>query len=168
MNSIKVEKIQLLVTSSLVLTIRDCIVFKILRLYIFYEERNQPEKANKIYDRLIDELQPSSRLIIDLYKAFKAKGKSDLSYRTLQEGRKILKKTYPLNFQFAEYYGSVGETEKMIDEYLGMIDYHPTYMSTVKRVLGAQIDFTKDFFSVSKFLIFPHCETLTCPSFTLV
>lgn len=115
-----------------------------IELGTFYEERSQFDKANKIYDRLIDELQPSSRVIIDLYKAFKAKGKSDLSYRTLEEGRKMLKKSYPLNFQFAEYYGSVGETEKMIDEYLGMIDYHPTYMSTVKRVLGAQIDFTKE------------------------
>lgn len=110
----------------------------------FYEERNELEKANKIYDRLIDELQPSSRSIIDLYNAFKAKGKSDLSLETLEHGRKILKGSYPLNFQYAEYYGSIGETKKMIDEYLGMIDYHSTYKETVKRVLGAQIDFTKE------------------------
>lgn len=110
----------------------------------FYEERNEQEKASKIYERLIDELQPSSRSIIDLYNAFKAKGKSDLSFETLEHGRKLLKGSYPLNFQYAEYYGSIGQTKKMIDEYLGMIDYHPTYVATVKRVLGAQIDFTKE------------------------
>jgi len=110
----------------------------------FYEERNEGEKAAKIYERLISELRPNSGRIIALYNAFKTKGKSDLSFETLEQGRKLLKKGYPLNFQYAEYYGSVGETKKMIEEYLGMIDYHISHMATVKRVLGAQIDFTNE------------------------
>lgn len=110
----------------------------------FYEERNEGGKAAKIYERLISELQPNSGRIITLYNAFKAKGKGDLSFETLVQGRKLLKKGYPLNFQYAEYYGSVGETKKMIEEYLGMIDYHVSHMATVKRVLGAQIDFTNE------------------------
>ncbi len=110
----------------------------------FYEERNQKPKADKIYNDLIDNMQPSSRNVIALYNLFKAQGKKDMSYRTLVKGRKVLKNSYPLNFQFAEYYGSQGESEKMIDEYLDMIDYHSSYQTSIQRVLSGQIDFTKE------------------------
>ena len=110
----------------------------------FYEERNQKPKADKIYNDLIEKMQPSSRNIIALYNLFKSQGKPEMSYRTLMKGRKVLKKTYPLNFQFAEYYGTQGETEKMIDEYLDMIDYHSSYKTSIQRVLSGQIDFSKD------------------------
>lgn len=110
----------------------------------FYEERDQKPRAEKIYDQLIEELQPSSRSVIGLYNLFKSQGKTEMSFRTLEKGRKVLKKSYPLNFQFAEYYGSIGETGKMIDEYLNMIDYHASYRTSVKRVLSAQVDFSKD------------------------
>ena len=110
----------------------------------FYEERNQEPKAAKIYDDLIENLQPSSRNVIALYNLFKSQGKPEMSYRTLIKGRKILRKSYPLNFQFAEYYGTQGETEKMIDEYLDMIDYHASYQKSIQRVLSAQVDFSKE------------------------
>ncbi len=110
----------------------------------FYEEHNNVEKANRIYNDLIDDLPPSSGNVIQLYNAFKAQGKTEMSYKTLVKGRKMLKKSYPLNFQFAEYYGSIGETEKMINEYLDMIDYHPSYLKSIQRILSAQIDFSKE------------------------
>ena len=110
----------------------------------FYEEHGEVDKSTKIYNDLIDDLPPSSGNVIQLYKAFKAQGKTEMSYRTLVKGRKLLKKSYPLNFQFAEYYGSVGETEKMMNEYLDMIEYHPSYMSTIQRVLSSRIDFSKE------------------------
>lgn len=109
----------------------------------FYEQGEQHTKANKIYENLIENLNPNSRNVIELYNSFKAQSKNDLAYKTLLKGRKVLKKSYPLNFQFAEYYGSIGETEKMLDEYLDLIDYHQTYINSVQRVLSAQIDFTK-------------------------
>lgn len=76
----------------------------------FYEDNGEAEKANEIYEELIANLQPYSNHVIGLYNVFKAQGKSDLAYKTLLEGRKLLKKSYPLNFQFAEYYGTVGDT----------------------------------------------------------
>ena len=115
-----------------------------LALAFFYEDDNQNDRANKIYMKLIEELKPNAGSVIGLYNSFKAKGKSDLSFKTLARGRKLLKKGYPLNFQFAEYYGSIGKTKEMIDEYLGMIDYHRSHIATVKRVLGSQIDFSDE------------------------
>jgi tetratricopeptide (TPR) repeat protein len=115
-----------------------------IQLAKFYENRGSPEKAEKIYTNLIDNLRASSRSVITLFNAFKAQGKSDLAYQTLLRGRKLLKKTYPLNFQFAEYYGSIGQTENMMNEYLDLLDYHPSYKASLQRVLSNQVDFSEE------------------------
>lgn len=115
-----------------------------IELAKFYELIGEDKKATDIYNELIDEMPSSARAIIELYNAFKQQGKSDLSYRTLVRGRELLKKSYPLNFQFAEYYGAEGEVRKMMDEYLDLIDYHPTYKNSIQRVLSNQIDFSEE------------------------
>lgn len=108
----------------------------------FYEDTGDPDKAQDIYNELIENLTANSRDVIGLFNAFKAQGKNDLAFQTLEKGRKLLKKTYPLNFQFAEYYGSVGETEKMMNEYIDLLDYHASYMTSLQRILSNQIDFS--------------------------
>ena len=115
-----------------------------IQLAKHYESNDNQAKADKIFENLITKMQPRSSDVINLYNAFKAQGKNDMAFRTLEKGRKLLKKTYPLNFQFAEYYGSLGETKKMMNEYLDLIDFHSSYMSTLKRILVNQIDFTEE------------------------
>lgn len=110
----------------------------------FYEEQGQQKDADKIYEELIENMRSSARDVISLYNLFKGQNKGDYAFSVLEKGRKMLKDSYPLNIQFAEYYGSVGDTEKMMEEYLGLIDYHPSYMNSVKQVLSAQIDFTEE------------------------
>jgi tetratricopeptide (TPR) repeat protein len=111
-----------------------------VRLGQFYEDGNETDKAQKIYSELIDELVPDAGQIIQLYNAFKSKGRNDLALRTLEAGRKLLKETYPLHFQFAELYGAMGQTEKMIEEYLDLLDYYSSYYQTLQTVLSAQFD----------------------------
>lgn len=109
----------------------------------FYDEIGETEKADKIYNSLIDDLPARPNEIVKLFNLFKAEAKNDLAYETIVKGRKLLNNSYPLNFQFAEYYGSVGETDKMMQEYLDLIDYHPSYKSSIQKVLARQIDFSK-------------------------
>ncbi|MBL4862755.1 MAG: tetratricopeptide repeat protein [Crocinitomicaceae bacterium] len=115
-----------------------------IRLAKFYEDSGETAKATKIYEGLIEKMRPSSRDVIGLYNAFKAQGKNEMAFKTLESGRKLLKKSYPLNFQFAEYYGSIGQTEKMMNEYLDLIDYHSSYKNSLQRILVNQIDFTQE------------------------
>lgn len=112
-----------------------------INLATFYEDRGNQDYAASIYEDLIQDLNASARNVVDLYNSFKAKNKNDYALRTLQKGRKLLKNNYPLHFQFAEYYGSIGETEKMINEYLDLLDYHSNYGSSLKNILGRQINF---------------------------
>lgn len=122
------------------------IEYKVL-LGQFYEDTKETDKAQKIYSDLIDNLEPDPASIISLFNAFKSKGRNDLAFSTIEKGRKILKDSYPLHFQFAELYGAMGQTEKMISEYLDLLDFQSSYASTIQTVLTRQIDFTS---SVSK------------------
>ena len=122
------------------------IEYKVL-LGQFYEDTKETDKAQKIYSDLIDNLEPDPASIISLFNAFKSKGRNDLAFSTIEKGRKILRDSYPLHFQFAELYGAMGQTEKMIGEYLDLLDFQSSYASTIQTVLSRQIDFTS---SVSK------------------
>lgn len=108
----------------------------------FYESQGNTSEATAIYRDLIDNLQPVSSEVINLYTAFKGQSKPDLAFETLEKGRKLLKKSYPLNYQFADYYGSINQSEKMINEYLDLLDYHSSYSADIQRVLTQQIDFS--------------------------
>ena len=108
----------------------------------FYEENNESDKAQKLYSSLIDDLEADPNSIISLFNAFKGKGRNDLALQTIEKGRKLLKGTYPLHFQFAELYGATGEKEKMIAEYLDLLDFHSSYSSSIQSILSRQIDFS--------------------------
>jgi len=117
--------------------------YKIL-FAIFYEDQGQQNKAEGIYQGLIEDLNPSSISVVQLYNAFKGQSKMEMAFQTLEKGRKLLKKTYPLNHYFAEFYAFKGETQKMMDEYLDLIDYHSSYARDLKRILATKIDFSEE------------------------
>lgn len=108
----------------------------------FYEDNNQQAKADKIYKSLIDNLYPNPTAIINLFNAFKEKGKNDLAFQAITKGRNSLKDSYPLNFQFAEYYGSIKETKKQMQEYLNLIDFNAGYVEPVQNILTRIVDFS--------------------------
>lgn len=113
-------------------------------LGVEYENQGDERKASKTFSSLIDEMQPISRDIINVQKAFSKLGKYDLALQALQKGRKIIKGNYPLNIQFAEVYGELGRTEEMIEEYVDLLDYSSGMMSSLQRIMPRMIDFEKE------------------------
>jgi tetratricopeptide (TPR) repeat protein len=110
----------------------------------FYEDQKSPEKAQKIYDELIEDITPDANKVIALYNAFKGRGRNDLALQTIERGRKLLKDSYPLHFQFADLYGATGQTEKMIAEYLDLLDYNPGYSSSIQTMISRQFDLSDE------------------------
>ncbi len=109
-----------------------------------YEDQGDNDKAAKIYDEMIESLVGNANLIVNTYTSFRNRNKYDLALRTLERGRKLLKSEYPLNFQFAEIYSLQGNTGRMIDEYLDLLDRFPSYQLTIQTQLARRIDFTED------------------------
>lgn len=110
----------------------------------FYETTDSPEKAQKVYNQLVDDLPNNASTVVNIYNAFRAKGKNDFALKTLEKGQKMLKNTYPLQLQFADLYGATGQTQKMMEAYMDLLDKYPSYLSYVQNVLARQIDFTAE------------------------
>jgi len=110
----------------------------------FYELTKNTEKATTIYENLIDDLAPNPSMVLDVYRAFKSKSKNDFAFQTLEKGRKLLNENFPLNNQFAEYYFSIGAIDKMIKEYMNLLDYDPNSQETIQSMLSKQIDFSQE------------------------
>ncbi len=121
----------------------DELPYKVL-LADFYETYEEPKSAQKIYQKLIEENASSSIRILELYALLKSKGKTALSFQLLEQGRKQLKDAYPLHLQFADYYASQKLTEKMIDEFLDLLEIKPEQMEQIQASLANYIDFTQD------------------------
>lgn len=109
-----------------------------------YEQQSNQRKADKTYQDLINNLPANPRVIIDLQKAFSNLGKHELALQTLQKGDQVLNGSYPLNIQYAEVYGALNETEKMIKEYINLLDYNPGMISSIKRIIPRMIDFNEE------------------------
>lgn len=109
----------------------------------FYESHDQQKAAVKLYSKLIDEFSSSSALLVELYQSFKSKGKTEYMLQLLQEGRKQLKNSYPLQLLFADYYATQQNFDKMIAEYLDLLEIDVNYKEKVQTSLAAQIDFSK-------------------------
>lgn len=122
---------------------RSDLEYKVL-LGQFYEQNKEPAKAQKLYDDLISDLESDPNSVINLFNAFKSKNKNDLALQTIEKGRKLLKSSYPLHFQFAELYGATGQSEKMMNEYLDLLDFNTGYATTIQTVLTRQIDFSEE------------------------
>lgn len=108
-----------------------------------YEETNQPDKAKRLYNELIEELTADPTYVINLFTALRSQNNNELAFKVIEEGRKLLKNTYPLHFQFAEYYGAMGQTEKMLDEYIGLLDFQASYSESIQNLLIRQYDFSQ-------------------------
>lgn len=106
-----------------------------------YEANGQQSNAEKVYENMLDDMQPTSSDVVKVSNAFRSLGKIDLALAALEKGRKIIKGNYPLNYYFAEVYGEMGESELMIEEYLGLLDYNASMLSSLKNSLPRRIDF---------------------------
>ncbi len=105
------------------------------------EADNRKADADKLYAELVNDLPSTSSPIVELSNTFKSYNKIDWALETLLKGRKLLKDRYPLNFQLADIYGTMGKTEEMIDEYISLIDYSVAYKSSIQSVMTRYLSF---------------------------
>lgn len=109
-----------------------------------YERSERKDQAEKLYQGEIKDVSKVGFKVVELYNAFVKRGKVDWGLKTLEAGRKELKKGYPLHVQFAEVYALLGRTDEMIEEYFEILDNYPNYAPDIQASLTNQIDFAED------------------------
>lgn len=108
----------------------------------FYEDQNESSKAAKIYDEIIEELQPNNPgQAINVYQAFVAKAKLEQAKRALDRGQK-LSPSYPFHFQYADYYALIGDKKAMLASYLDYLGQQPSVLEPIEQAIGARMDLT--------------------------
>jgi tetratricopeptide (TPR) repeat protein len=107
-----------------------------------YKKQEKPKDVQKIYKELIDDYAISIYTIIPLYQAFRQANLNDQAILALEKGRKSFKNNFPLNIQFAEMYSLNKETDKMIEEYLNLLDANSQNLDLVQNSLSKTIDFS--------------------------
>lgn len=114
-------------------------------LAMIYEETDRQGKADDLYKELITNLEPVQSRIDYLGNSFKQRGKYEFALQTFLKGRDLLKKGYSFQLELAELYSLLNQPDKMIQEYLNLLDYSPSYLKTVQTYLVRVIDFETDF-----------------------
>lgn len=105
-----------------------------------YEKSGDENKQKQQYDKALKLLSPNNDQIIGLANAYMKYKELDYAIEAYKKGRKILKGTYPFNFELAQAYGLQGETELMLNEYLGLLDYNRTYLQSVQNALQTALN----------------------------
>lgn len=109
-----------------------------------YQTKGDLKAADKVFNELIEDYATDNFTVLDLYQAFKTAGKNELAFLTLEKGRKTFKDKLPLHIQFAEMYKIKGETDKMIQEYIDLLEIESDALELVQLSISQQVDFSAD------------------------
>lgn len=109
-----------------------------------YEAQGEDADALKAYREAIDALPNSQGIVIRTANEFIRLNKLELALETYQEGKKLLEGRYPFSYEIAGLYGTMGDKERMIAEYLDLLVYNEAYMQTIQNALNRSINFEED------------------------
>lgn len=110
----------------------------------FLEDNERTKEANQLYSQLIKEKATNTMVLKDLYNSFMDVNKLNYAKQTLDVGRKSLGNRYPLNMEYAELYYRELNYNKMMDEYIHLIDLAPVKRIDVEQRLSDLIEENDD------------------------
>ena len=109
-------------------------------LGFLYFKSGDANKQKQQYDKALKLLTPNNDQIIGLANSYLKYKEPEYAISTYKKGRKLLKGTYPFNFELAQVYGLQGKTELMLNEYLGLLDYNRSYLQSVQNALQTALN----------------------------
>ncbi len=111
----------------------------LIDLGYIYKVENKLNESEEQYQQAIKSLQPNNNQIINTANAFLLRYEFEMAEQTYLKGRKMLKDIYGFNFELANLYQSQRLWNKMISEYLDLLDIHDSYIQTVQNRLQATV-----------------------------
>lgn len=119
-----------------------------LELYVdlgsLMDANGRPDKGEEQYRKAIKELGSSRSQATKLANAFVRISKYELALDTYIKAKRVAKDNYQFSYQVASIYGSMGNHELMIDEYMNLIGENKSYIRTVQNDLSRRFDFQSD------------------------
>jgi tetratricopeptide (TPR) repeat protein len=104
-----------------------------------YKISGENSKSKQAFDRAVKLLSPDNQQIIELANRFLKYKETDYAIETYIKGRKLVRGTYPFNFELAQVYHLQGNTELMLEEYLNLLSYQESYIQSVQNALQTSL-----------------------------
>ncbi len=105
-----------------------------------YLVSGKEEKANKLYEKTIDQLRGDTRTqVIALANAFISQREFKYAEQTYLKGRKLSRGNYSYAFELANVYYYSRDYQKMINEYLDVLGESSSYLKTVQNRLQSTV-----------------------------
>lgn len=109
-----------------------------------YKLSGQESKGKNVYEDALKLLTSDNGQIMGLANGFLKYKEYEYAIATYQKGRKLLKGTYPFNFEVAQVYNQMGKTELMLEEYLDLLAYNGSYIQSVQNALQTALNSDDD------------------------
>ncbi|MCD6112329.1 MAG: tetratricopeptide repeat protein [Bacteroidales bacterium] len=107
----------------------------IIELGYIYKYSDQPVKAKKQFETVLKKIPKDKFIIKDIANRFLSKKETEYAILTYKKGRKILKSNNTFVFELANAYNISGNYQSMINEYLQLLKYDKSKISTVQNRL---------------------------------
>ncbi len=104
-----------------------------------YETQGESEKAKKVYLDAIKNLPSDMNQINVLGSTFLQRQLFEYAAQTYLQGRRTLKGAYPFSFELAEVYAQQSKPTEMVNEYISLLEFSPTYLPNIQTILQNKI-----------------------------
>lgn len=98
----------------------------------FYLSEKQDEKANKYFEKSIDNLKANNSEIVKVANYFTTKGLYDYAVKTYNKGRKLLHNNTIYTYELSYIYQLQGRNDDIIKEYLVLLEDNPSLLNQVE------------------------------------
>ncbi len=97
-----------------------------------YLENNEVERAKKQFEKALSEVLPNKNQIVSLANSFRSRRQNEWAIKTYEKGKQLLKGKYSFNLEMGDMYALDQNHEKMVEEYLDMLEYDINQLSVVQ------------------------------------
>ena len=106
-----------------------------------YSAQGKEDKEKESYDKAVKSLFPDVQQILNLGAAFIEKRQPGYAELTYLQGRKLVSDVYPFGFELADVYAQQQQPQKMVEEYLGMLEFNEGYLPNIQAILQNKMAF---------------------------
>jgi tetratricopeptide (TPR) repeat protein len=106
-----------------------------------YDAGGKPDVAKQQYDKAVKSLYPDVQQVINLGGVFVEKRLLNYAEATYLQGRNMVGQIYPFSFELADVYAQMNQGQKMVDEYLNLLEVNEVYLANVQAILQNKMAF---------------------------
>jgi tetratricopeptide (TPR) repeat protein len=99
-----------------------------------YSAQGEDAQVKEQYESLIKNAQKEKQYFIDLANAFLLRSETDYAIQTFLKGRKSIS-TYSFGLELAEIYDGLKDYDKMMEEYISLLEFDISYLDDVQSIL---------------------------------